>query len=307
MTAAWRASSCDASGGPTPDPLCRQPRRAARAPGRQRRSRLHRSLRSTPASVRTRTRLRTRRSEQTAIARASRAGATHHPRRHALLRRSLRRLPRLPRAAPREAHRVLAPHGSLYFHIDYREVHYCKVLLDEHLRARAASSTRSSGPTTTAARPTTAGRPSTTRSSSTRKDPGATSSTPSDRAHPVHGAGAGRRRRRPRAASSRPTPGGTPSCRTDRPREAPATRRRSRSAILRRIVPASSPPGRPGARLLRRQRHDRRRPALELGRRFVLVDDNPEALAVMARRFAAEPGIAWIGFDPAVDAPSQAP
>ncbi len=30
----------------------------------------------------------------------------------------------------REAHRVLAPHGSLYFHVDYREVHYCKVLLD---------------------------------------------------------------------------------------------------------------------------------------------------------------------------------
>lgn len=30
-----------------------------------------------------------------------------------------------------EAHRVLKPHGSLYFHIDYREVHYCKVLLDE--------------------------------------------------------------------------------------------------------------------------------------------------------------------------------
>jgi site-specific DNA-methyltransferase (adenine-specific) len=30
----------------------------------------------------------------------------------------------------REAHRVLAPTGSFYFHIDYREVHYCKVLLD---------------------------------------------------------------------------------------------------------------------------------------------------------------------------------
>src|SRR5215472_10632146 len=29
-----------------------------------------------------------------------------------------------------EAHRVLAPHGTLYFHIDYREAHYCKVLLD---------------------------------------------------------------------------------------------------------------------------------------------------------------------------------
>jgi site-specific DNA-methyltransferase (adenine-specific) len=29
-----------------------------------------------------------------------------------------------------EAHRVLADHGTLYFHIDYREVHYCKLLLD---------------------------------------------------------------------------------------------------------------------------------------------------------------------------------
>jgi site-specific DNA-methyltransferase (adenine-specific) len=30
-----------------------------------------------------------------------------------------------------EAHRVLAATGSLFFHIDYREVHYCKVMLDE--------------------------------------------------------------------------------------------------------------------------------------------------------------------------------
>jgi site-specific DNA-methyltransferase (adenine-specific) len=30
----------------------------------------------------------------------------------------------------REAHRLLKPDGSLFFHIDYREVHYCKVLLD---------------------------------------------------------------------------------------------------------------------------------------------------------------------------------
>jgi site-specific DNA-methyltransferase (adenine-specific) len=29
-----------------------------------------------------------------------------------------------------EARRVLKPHGSLFFHIDYREVHYCKILLD---------------------------------------------------------------------------------------------------------------------------------------------------------------------------------
>jgi site-specific DNA-methyltransferase (adenine-specific) len=34
--------------------------------------------------------------------------------------------PRLERA-----HALLAPHGTLYFHIDYREAHYCKLLLDE--------------------------------------------------------------------------------------------------------------------------------------------------------------------------------
>ncbi len=31
----------------------------------------------------------------------------------------------------REARRLLTANGSLYFHIDYREVHYCKILLDE--------------------------------------------------------------------------------------------------------------------------------------------------------------------------------
>ena len=29
------------------------------------------------------------------------------------------------------ARMLLAPHGTLYFHIDYREAHYCKMLLDE--------------------------------------------------------------------------------------------------------------------------------------------------------------------------------
>lgn len=35
--------------------------------------------------------------------------------------------------APRlgEAHRLLATEGTLYFHIDYREAHHCKLLLDE--------------------------------------------------------------------------------------------------------------------------------------------------------------------------------
>jgi len=30
-----------------------------------------------------------------------------------------------------QAHRILSSTGSLFFHIDYREVHYCKIMLDE--------------------------------------------------------------------------------------------------------------------------------------------------------------------------------
>lgn len=63
--------------------------------------------------------------------------------------------------------------------------------------------------------------------------------------------------------------------------------------ILRRILQASSNPGdlvldffagsgTTGAA------------CLELGRRFILIDNNPQALAVMRRRFAGVEGIEWI-------------
>lgn len=39
-------------------------------------------------------------------------------------------LPQFLKPRLEHAHRLLKPSGSLYFHIDYREVHYCKVLLD---------------------------------------------------------------------------------------------------------------------------------------------------------------------------------
>ena len=50
---------------------------------------------------------------------------------HAQLRRPVRGLPRVSGTAPVRARELLAPHGTLYFHIDYREAHYCKLLLDE--------------------------------------------------------------------------------------------------------------------------------------------------------------------------------
>ncbi len=41
--------------------------------------------------------------------------------------------------------------------------------------------------------------------------------------------------------------------------------------------------------------------ALALGRRFILIDNNEQALQVMARRFAYTTSIEWIGFDPQPD------
>lgn len=63
----------------------------------------------------------------------------------------------------REVHRVLSDSGTLYLHVDYREVHYCKILLDV-VSGRAASLTKSSGPMTLGDEPRRDGRPSTTTS-----------------------------------------------------------------------------------------------------------------------------------------------
>ena len=38
--------------------------------------------------------------------------------------------------------------------------------------------------------------------------------------------------------------------------------------------------------------------ALVCGRNFLLIDNNPQALAVMAKRFAGVAGIEWVGYSP---------
>jgi len=68
-------------------------------------------------------------------------------------------------------------------------------------------------------------------------------------------------------------------------------------AVLRRIVKACSNPGDlvldffAGSGTVGAA-------CLELGRRFMLIDNNPQALEVMARRFAGVDAIEWVGFDP---------
>jgi len=78
-----------------------------------------------------------------------------------------------------EARRVLTATGSLFLHIDPREVHYAKVMLDEVFAldggaGRECFRTRSSGPTTTARARRSAGRPSMTTSCGTPRTRSAT-------------------------------------------------------------------------------------------------------------------------------------
>ena len=76
-----------------------------------------------------------------------------------------------------EAHRILSPTGSLFFHIDPREVHYCKVLLDEIFGRRCFQNEIVWAYDYGARARPNAGRPSTTTSSGTRAIRSSTHST----------------------------------------------------------------------------------------------------------------------------------
>ena len=163
--------------------------------------------------------------------------------------------PRLARGAPR----ARRPPARLYFHIDYREVHYCKVLLDRIFGRDVVPQRDHLGLRLRRAHDEALARQARQHPVLRQGPERATSSTPtrSIASRTWRPASSGRRRRR--AASSRPTRGGTPS--SARPaRRSSATRRRSRSASCAASSRASRP-GRPRARLLRRQRHDGRRRA----------------------------------------------
>ena len=179
---------------------------------------------------------------------------------------------------------LLAPHGTLYLHLDYREAHRCKLAARRALRPRVLPQRAdldlrlrrpAQAPLAGEARhdPRLRPRP---RPLPLRRRRG--------RPRAVHGARASSGPRRPRAASARATAGGTRSCRRTRARR-PATRRRSRTASCagwwrRRRARAAGAWTRSPARA-------RSAPsAAALGRRFVLVDANPEAIAVCAARLA---------------------
>jgi site-specific DNA-methyltransferase (adenine-specific) len=194
-----------------------------------------------------------------------------------------------------EAYRLLTPNGSLYFHIDYREVHYCKILLDKIF-----------------------GRESFLNEIIWAYDYGARSKKKWPSKHdnilvyvknpenyvfnfdemeriPYMSPGLVGPEKTERGKTPTdtwwhtivPTNGKE---KTGYPTQKPF-------GILKRIVQVSSPPnglvfdffagsGTTGA------------VCLELGKRFILIDNNPTALEVMARRFINANNIEWVNFDP---------
>jgi site-specific DNA-methyltransferase (adenine-specific) len=198
-----------------------------------------------------------------------------------------------------EAYRVLAAHGSLYVHLDYREVHYLKIVLDE-VFGRASFVNEIIWAYDYGARTKKKWPPKHDNILLYAKDPGTFVFNYDEieripyMAPGLVGPDKAARGKMPTDTwwhTIVPTHGAE---RTGYPTQKPL-------GILKRIVQASS---RPGDLVLDFFAGSGTTGAacLALGRQFILVDNNPQALEVMARRFDGVEGIRWIGFRP----PTQA-
>ncbi|MDE2005070.1 MAG: site-specific DNA-methyltransferase [Rhodospirillales bacterium] len=194
-----------------------------------------------------------------------------------------------------EARRVLARHGSLYLHIDFREAHAVKLLLDR-IFGRAAFLNEIIWAYDYGGRPRDRWPAKHDTILFYAREPGA-HHFDREAIERIPYMAPGLVGPEKAARGKLPTdtwwhtivPTNGPE-RTGYPTQKPL-------GILRRIVAASCPPGGLVADMFAGS-GTTGAAALALRRRFHLVDCNPQALAVMARRFAGVPEIEWIGFDP---------
>ncbi len=195
----------------------------------------------------------------------------------------------------REAHRLLTPHGSLYLHMDYREVHYCKVLLDA-IFGRECFLNEVIWAYDYGGRTKRRWPPKHDNILVYVKDPGNYTFNYEDIERiPYMAPGLVAPEKASRGKLPTDTWWHTIVATSGREKTGYPTQKPL--GILNRIVQASSSPGdlvldffagsgTTGAA------------CLALGRRFLLIDNNREALEVMARRFDGVPDIEWTGFDP---------
>jgi site-specific DNA-methyltransferase (adenine-specific) len=203
-----------------------------------------------------------------------------------------------------EAYRVLTRNGTFYFHIDYREVHYCKVLLDQ-IFGRECFLNEIIWAYDYGAR-------------TNRRWPAKHDNilvyvkNPHDYVFNSHdvdrepymapglvGPEKAARGKLPTDVWWHTIVSPTGSEKTGYPTQKPL-------GVLRRIIRASS---NPGDRVLDFFAGSGTTgiAAAELGRDFLLVDNNEEALVTMAKRFSAYPDVEFVNFDaaPHVEAGQQ--
>lgn len=195
-----------------------------------------------------------------------------------------------------EAHRVLAPHGCLYVHLDYREVHYCKVLLDS-IFGRAAFLNEIIWAYDYGGRPKNRWPAKHDNILLYAREPGRHVFNV-DAIERIPYMAPGLVGPEKAARGKLPTDTWWHTIVPTSGREKTGYPTQKPLGILRRIIAASSHPGDVVLDFFAGS-GTTAAACLELGRGFILVDNHPEAMAVMARRFNGVEGITWVGFDPA--------
>jgi len=195
----------------------------------------------------------------------------------------------------REAYRLLTPNGSLYFHIDFREVHYCKILLDE-IFGRASFINEIIWAYDYGARTRKRWPPKHDNILWYAKAP-QNYIFNYEEIERIPYMAPGLVGKEKAARGKLPTDTWWHTIVATNSKEKTGYPTQKPLAILRRIVQASSNPGdtvldffagsgTTGA------------VCLELGRRFMLVDNNPQAMEVMVERFKNNSDIEWVGYNP---------
>ena len=198
--------------------------------------------------------------------------------------------------APRldEAYRLLKPAGSLYFHIDYREVHYCKVLLDQ-IFGRESFINEIIWAYDYGGKPKTRWPAKHDNILFYVKDPEHyTFNVDAIEREPYMAPGLVGPEKA--ARGKLPTDTWWHTIVSTNGKEKTGYPTQKPLGVINRIIAASSNPGDQvldffaGSGTVGAS-------CLASGRQFTLIDNNPEALKVMARRFAGQ-AVEWMGFDP---------
>ncbi len=190
-----------------------------------------------------------------------------------------------------EARRLLTPDGSLYFHIDYREVHYCKVLLD-HIFGREAFLNEIIWAYDFGGRTKKKWPPKHDNILWYARDP-RNYTFNLDAIERIPYMAPGLVGAEKAARGKLPTDTWWHTIVPTNSREKTGYPTQKPAGVLRRIIQASSNPGETVLDFFAGS-GTTGAVCLELGRQFVLVDNNPQALDVMAQRFKGVEGIEWL-------------